>query len=822
MTVNQLAKVIGVSTDRLMYQLCEAGLEFSNTDQLVSEEEKRQLLTFLQKSHGQSVSSPQTKERITLRRKSLKKIQLNKDVNSAKTVNVEVRRKRVYMKKPAAVLEEPVVEPTPVDTPEPEQLAPTVPTAESPLPVKDEPPAPTSQPSTVKPALKSASQLAQPKSKTKASSAKSNGPVAQEINADVISKIDSISGIMKPNRSPSADAAAVTIKPVLTKKTKKQVVAPLTQHTFAKPVAPIVQDINVPETITVAELAKKMSVKAAQVIKTLMHMGVMATINQVLDQDTAALVVEEMGHCAKIVPTDSVESLLNVEPVQTAAAVARAPIVTVMGHVDHGKTSLLDYIRRTKVAAGEAGGITQHIGAYHVDTNKGMVTFLDTPGHEAFTAMRARGSQVTDLVVLVVAGDDSVKPQTIEAIQHAKAAKVPIVVAVNKMDKIEADLDQVLQSLASHDVLPEAWGGEYPVMPISAKTGAGIDELLDAILLQAEMLELKAVVEAPARGVVLESKISKGRGPVATLLVQSGTLHKGDMLLAGGQYGRVRSMLNECAHPIHEAGPSSPVEVLGLSGVCQVGDDVQVVMDERQAREVALLRQATQRDIKLSKQKRTSLENLLADVSTGEQKRLRIVLKGDTQGSVEALVGALQRLSVEGTEVTVVASGVGGISETDVNLAIASDAMMLGFNVRADTTAKKLIDRERVDLRYYSVIYDMVEFVQHMLQGLVEPKFTEMIVGTAEVRDVFRSSKWGAIAGCIVIDGLVKRNLPIRVLRDNVVIFEGQLESLRRYKQDIAEVRQGTECGIGVKHYTDIKVGDKIEIFKKHLVPVGQ
>jgi translation initiation factor IF-2 len=546
-----------------------------------------------------------------------------------------------------------------------------------------------------------------------------------------------------------------------------------------------------------------------------MKLGSMVTINQVLDQETAAIVVEEMGHTYKLLKENALEAELEVDREEFGQALPRAPVVTIMGHVDHGKTSLLDYIRRTKVAAGEAGGITQHIGAYHVKTGKGIITFLDTPGHAAFTAMRARGAKATDIVILVVAADDGVMPQTIEAIQHAKAANVPTVVAVNKIDKPDADPERIKSELAGRDVIPEEWGGDTLFTNVSAKTGQGIDELLDQVLVQAEMLELQAVAEGPAKGIVIESRLDKGRGPVATVLVQSGILRKGDMILSGLEYGRVRAMLDETGAQVVAAGPSIPVEVLGLSGTPNAGDDVIVIADERKAREVALFRQGKFREVKLAKQQKAKLESVFEQMEEGQARTLNIVLKADVQGSVEALVDALTKLSTEEAAVKIIASGVGGINESDVNLAMASDAVLIGFNVRADNAAKKLIDEEGVDLHYYSVIYEVIDEVKKALQGMLKPEFKEQIIGLAEVRSVFRSPKFGAVAGCMVTDGVVRRNNPIRVLRDNVVIFEGELESLRRFKDDVHEARAGMECGIGVRNYNDVREGDQIEVYER-------
>ena len=582
------------------------------------------------------------------------------------------------------------------------------------------------------------------------------------------------------------------------------------------PTAPVVREVRISEATTVAELAQKMSVKAADLIKRMMKMGAMATINQVIDQETAQLIVEEMGHTPVLINTDEVEETLHDGHEQASVdAISRAPVVTIMGHVDHGKTSLLDYIRRSRVAQGEAGGITQHIGAYHVETDHGMITFLDTPGHAAFTAMRARGAKCTDIVVLVVAADDGVMPQTKEAIEHARAAEVPLIVAVNKVDKPEADPDRVKNELAALDVIPEEWGGDTIYAHVSAKEGTGVEALLESILLQSEVLELKATPKGLAKGVVIESRLDKGRGSMASILVQAGELKQGDIVLAGLHYGRVRAMLDENGKPVKVAGPSIPVEILGLSGTPQAGDEVTAVADERKAREVALFRQGKYRDVKLARQQAAKLDNLFERMGNDDILSLNIVVKADVQGSVEALVDALARLSTDEVKVNVVSSAVGGISETDVNLAIASNAIMIGFNVRADATARRLIEAEGVDLHYYSVIYDVIDEVKQSMTGLLAPEFKEQIIGLAEVRDVFRAPKIGAIAGCMVLEGLVKRNNPIRVLRDNVVIYQGELESLRRFKDDVNEVRNGFECGIGVKDYNDVKVGDQIEVYER-------
>jgi translation initiation factor IF-2 len=586
-------------------------------------------------------------------------------------------------------------------------------------------------------------------------------------------------------------------------------------HGFQSPTGPIVREVAIGETITVGDLAQQMSVKAAEVIKFMFKMGTPVTINQVLDQETAQLIAEELGHKVKLVSDNALEEQLAELLKFEGEAITRAPVVTVMGHVDHGKTSLLDYIRRAKVAAGEAGGITQHIGAYHVETDRGMVTFLDTPGHAAFTAMRARGAQATDIVILVVAADDGVMPQTIEAIQHAKAAGVPLVVAVNKIDKPGADLDRIRSELSVHEVTSEEWGGDTPFVSVSAKMGTGVDDLLEAVLLQAEILELTATPSAPGRGVVVESRLDKGRGPVATVLVQDGTLRQGDMALVGSNYGRIRAMLDENGKPIKEAGPSIPVEILGLDGTPDAGDELSVLADEKKAREVALFRQGKFREVKLARAHAGKLENIFENMGQEEKKTLNIVLKSDVRGSLEALQGSLSGLGNDEVQVRVIGGGVGGITESDANLALASNAVLFGFNVRADAGARKIVEQEGLDLRYYNVIYDIIEDVKKALTGMLGSDVRENILGIAEVRDVFRSPKFGAVAGCMVTEGMVHRNRPIRVLRDDVVIFEGELESLRRFKDDVAEVRAGMECGIAVKSYNDVKAGDKIEVFEK-------
>ena len=599
------------------------------------------------------------------------------------------------------------------------------------------------------------------------------------------------------------------------KKRARQVVKRPVQHGFEKPTAPIVREVEIPESITVSELAQRMSVKSTEVIKAMMNLGSMVTINQMIDQETAAIVAEEMGHKAKMLKENALEEEIMQSGRTEEHETSRSPVVTIMGHVDHGKTSLLDFIRRSKVAAGEAGGVTQHIGAYSVKTEKGNVTFLDTPGHEAFTAMRARGAKVTDIVILVVAADDGVMPQTEEAIQHARAGSVPLIVAINKIDKADADPDRVKQELSKFEVIPEEWGGDTMFVNLSAKTGEGVDSLLDSISLQAEVLELKAVPDGPASGTVIEARLDKGRGPVATVLVQNGEMQRGDMILTGHEFGRVRAIHDENAAEVSAAGPSIPVEVLGLSGTPKAGDDMIVVPDERKAREIALFRQGKYREVKLAKQQASKAKDAITRMNDAAGVSVNVLIKTDVQGSAEALSEALQKLSGDEVAVNIISTGVGGITESDINLALASNGKVIGFNVRVDSAARKLVDEEGVDLRYYSVIYDVIDDVKAAINGLLSPEVREQIVGIAEVKEVFRSPALGEIAGCIVSSGLVRKANSIRVLRDNVVVYEGQLESLRRFKDDVNEVKSGTECGIGVKNYNDVKPGDQIEVFER-------
>jgi translation initiation factor IF-2 len=817
-TVKELAKVVDTPVERLLQQMREAGLSHSSAEQVVTDSEKQALLAHLKSSHGDKVEEPR---KITLQRKTTSTLK----VAGSKTISVEVRKKKTFVKR----------SPEELEAEKQRELEAQQAAAEAErLKAEEE-----------------AKRQAEEEAKRQAAAAASEAPAAAVaptpagepvVAAPVVEVERKKEDVRRPEKARSdederRERKNAQHRPTLKEKAPAPRVAPRSvdeesdgfrrggrgkakmkkrnQHGFQAPAGPVVREVSIGETITVGELAQQMSVKAAEVIKFMFKMGSPATINQVLDQETAQLVAEELGHKVKLVSDNALEDSLAESLKFEGEAVSRAPVVTVMGHVDHGKTSLLDYIRRAKVASGEAGGITQHIGAYHVQTDRGMITFLDTPGHAAFTQMRARGAKATDIVILVVAADDGVMPQTQEAVQHAKAAGVPIVVAVNKMDKPEANPDNIKNGLAALDVIPEEWGGDAPFIPVSAKAGTGIDELLEAVLLQAEVLELKATPTAPGRGVVVESRLDKGRGPVATVLVQDGTLRQGDMVLVGVNYGRVRAMLDENGKTIKDAGPSIPVEILGLDGTPDAGDEMMVVADEKKAREVALFRQGKFREVKLARAHAGKLENIFENMGQEEKKTLNIVLKADVRGSLEALQGSLSTLGNDEVQVRVVGGGVGGITESDANLALASNAVLFGFNVRADAGARKIVESEGLDMRYYNVIYDIIEDVKKALTGMLGSDVRENILGTAEVRDVFRSPKFGAVAGCMVIEGTVYRNRPIRVLREDVVIFEGELESLRRFKDDVAEVRNGMECGIGVKSYNDVKVGDKIEVFEK-------
>ncbi len=846
-TVNQLASDVGIPVDRLLKQLNDAGVAKQSGDDVITEQEKITLLNHLRRSHGKTDKKPaEATKKVTLKRRTTTELKVPASGGRAaratraapKTVAVEVRRKRVVRKDAAQAesekeralremeeaqraLEEQrrqreelaaqeearrkaLEEKRRQEEEERRRAEEAKKAAEEAARKQQEEAA--AAPTEPKPAPEPAEEPKKPKRMRAAPSresedrAKRGASRRRELH---------VSDDKRGKRSKGSKRARRLAE------TEDQ------QHGFQKPVQRKSLTIEVPETITVGDLAQRMAVKASEVIKTLMGMGMMVTINQPLDQETAMLVVEEMGHTAveeKV--KDAEEEVLAAleEELQQGELVPRAPVVTIMGHVDHGKTSLLDYIRKTRVAAGEAGGITQHIGAYHVNTDHGMITFLDTPGHAAFSAMRARGAKATDIIVLVVAADDGVMPQTKEAIQHARAAGVPLVVAINKIDKPEANPDRVMQELVAEEVVPEDWGGDTQFIPVSAHTGEGVEQLLEAILLQAELLELKVVADGPAKGIIVESSLDKGKGPVATVLVQSGTLKQADPIVSGTEYGRVRAMFDENGRKVKEAGPSIPVQVLGLSGAPHAGDDLVVVADEKKAREVAEVRRERQREGRLAEQKAAKLEQMFTRMTEGEVAYVNLIIKADVQGSVEALKESLQKIQADEAKVKIVAAGVGGINESDANLALTSGAAIIGFNVRADAAARRVIEEHGIDLRYYSIIYEVIDDVKKAVAGLLKPEVKEEIIGLAEVRDVFRSSKLGAIAGCIVLEGVVKRHNPIRVLRDNVVIYEGELESLRRFKDDVNEVKAGMECGIGVKNYNDVKVGDQIEVYERYEV----
>ncbi len=876
-TVKALASEIDTSVERLLKQFKDAGIEKS-ADDSISLDEKQVLLTHLKREHGDDGSAP---TRLTLQRKKRSTLSVSSTGGKSKDVQVEVRKKRTYVKRSdleeqrvaqeAALREQEdavkreaedlarreaeaakreAQEKAKREAKEKARIA-----AESEMASRE-----TAEEKAVREASEAqikteadelkhrqeeeAKRKAEDDSQRQLEEARKMAELNQERwtqQEGVINKMESTDHHTvtshfareaedeadrrqeaaprrrkkKKSAQEKEDSTSNRARGGKAGKFKGRMTKPTgMQHAFQKPVQKINRDIEIGETVTVAELANKMAVKATEVIKVMMRMGAIATINQVIDQETAHLVAEEMGHKVTLRKENELEEAVLLDRDASKKREPRAPVVTIMGHVDHGKTSLLDCIRKAHVASGEAGGITQHIGAYHVETDNGMITFLDTPGHAAFTSMRARGAKVTDIVVLVVAADDGVMPQTIEAIQHAKAAEVPLIVAVNKIDKEGANFDQVKNELSHHNVMSEDWGGENMFVYVSAKAGTNIDGLLEAILLQSEVLELDAVRESMASGVVIESRLDKGRGPVATVLVQEGTLRKGDIVLCGLEYGRVRAMRDENGKDVDEAGPSLPVEILGLSGVPHAGDEATVVRDERKAREVALYRQGKFRDVKLARQQKAKLENMFSNLEEGEVSDLNVVLKADVQGSVEAIADSLTRLSTDEVKVKIVGSGVGAITETDAVLAAASNAILVGFNVRADASARKTIDIENLDLRYYSVIYALIDEVKQAMSGMLAPEFKQEIIGLAEVREVFKSPKLGAIAGCMVTEGLIKRNNPIRVLRDNVVIYEGELESLRRFRDDVNEVAKGYECGIGVKNYNDVRPGDQIEVFE--------
>jgi len=815
-TVKQLATLVGISAEQLLSQMARAGIDKSSQDDVVTDDEKQKLLAHIRSGQSKVAAEP---AKVTLRRKSTSTIKAG-----AGAVNVEVRKKRTYVHRDltaeaekqreieeaklreAQEAEEQARREVEVAT----QVAETEVSAEAPVVEESAPPVE---------AVVIEAPIVEPPPPPKEDDGRRHKkePHARRDRPnddDEPRRHGKPSGKRDDKRSKIAATDDERGPKMRGRRKPGKAAEELSSHKFEKPAAPIIREVKISGPVTVAELANQMAVKSGELIKILMKMGVMATINQVLDEDTAVLVVEEMGHKIEVVADDALEqSVLDDYQELQGERAPRAPVVTVMGHVDHGKTSLLDRIRKSRVAAGEAGGITQHIGAYHVDTDNGMITFIDTPGHAAFTSMRARGAQVTDVVILVVAADDGVMPQTEEAVQHARAAGVPIVVAVNKIDKEEADPDRVKTELASREVIPEDWGGDVQFISVSAHTGQGIDELLEAVLLQSELLELTAVHEGQARGTVVESRLDRGRGPVATVLVQNGLLKVGDAILAGEQVGKVRALVDENGKQIKKAGPSIPVEILGLSGTPDAGDELMVLENERKAREVAEFRSERTRDAEHKRQQAQKLDQMFANMEAGEVSNLNIVLKTDVRGTLEALSAALLKLATDEVRVNLIAQGVGGITESDATLASSAGAIVLGFNVRADAGARQVIERDGIELRYYSVIYDIVDDVKAAMSGLLAPELREEIVGVAEVRDVFNSPKFGQIAGCMVVEGIVYRNKKIRVLRDNVVIYEGELESLRRFKDDVNDVRNGTECGIGVKNYTDVKPGDKIEVF---------
>ncbi|MBT4214241.1 MAG: translation initiation factor IF-2 [Porticoccaceae bacterium] len=849
-TVTELAKTVGASVDRLLMQMKEAGLSHDSADAAVSDEEKQTLLAYLKGLHGENSGEP---KKITLRRKTVSTLRSG----NRKTVNIEVRKKRTYIKRSDEELQaqadleteakarqeaemaakeaaEPVVKKSSgTDDIEDKRLAAIAGRRKA-----DEEAREAAEKEAAEKLEEEARKASEAASALASDEAKKAGKTTKHVAAPVVDPVQDKGRRHGKPVVDDEDKLAKKAKKTLGKPGKKKprlqlddsderssknrlkttgvVLKVDNKHTFNKPVEKKTFEVAIPEELTVGDLAAKMALKSGVVVKELMKLGVMANINQVIDQETAFLVVEELGHEPVAAVEDTIEDELTKQFENIESEVdgePRAPIVTVMGHVDHGKTSLLDRIKKTHVASGEAGGITQHIGAYHVNTPKGMVTFLDTPGHAAFTAMRARGAQATDVVILVVAADDGVMPQTEEAIQHARAAGVPLVVAINKMDKEGADPEKVTSELGAKDVIPEEWGGDTQFIKVSAETGDGIEELLEAVLLQSELLELKAPVDVPARGVIVEARVDKGRGVVATALIQQGTLRKGDFMLAGESVGKIRAMTNEMKKPIAEAGPSIPAEILGLDEAPNAGDEFFVVADERKAKEIAELRATKARHDRMSRQQAAKLENMFTDMGSEQVNKLNLIVKTDVRGSLEAINSALHDFANDEVAVDIVSSGVGGITESDINLALTTGAIVLGFNVRAGGSAKALAEKESVELRYYSIIYNLLDEVKLALSGMLAPETKEDIVGIAEVRDVFRSPKFGAIAGCMVVEGSVFRNKPIRVLRDDVVIYQGELESLRRFKDEASDVRNGMECGIGVKDYNDVKAGDLIEVY---------
>lgn len=841
-TISEFASDVGATVERIQEQLVEAGLPNKKAEEVITDSEKSILLDFLRKKHGKGESSEPRK--ITLRRKTVSELQVpvvtqGRAKPRSKTVNIEFRKRRTYAKRgdvaetlkqeeatklveeqlAADLVDKQKITDAELNTsevlnePQVEELM----TTEK-EPIFDE---------TVE--IKSVEVKTNKQAIDEVVTEEQLNKIIPEIVTPVVAKRPIVKEVVKPSNKEKARKEKArhgrqelhVASKGSGRRRKKARHTPVihqsgdNQHGFEKPTVPIVKEIEIPESITLAELAQRMSVKGSEVVKVMMGLGTMATINQTIDQETAGIVVEEMGHKSKFQNDNALEEEMIQAAQQDGNQITRAPIVTIMGHVDHGKTSLLDYIRRTKVAASEAGGITQHIGAYRVTTDNGDITFLDTPGHEAFTSMRARGAKVTDLVIIVVAGDDGVMPQTEEAVKHAKAGNVPIIIAVNKMDKENSDPERVKQELSKFEIIPESWGGDTQFIPVSALTGEGVDDLLESVLLQTEILELKAVESGSASGAVIESRLDKGRGPIASILVQNGMLNKGDVVLSGHEFGRVRAMIDDTGIEVTSAGPSTPVEVLGLSGTPNAGDEMMVVPDEKKAREIALFRQGKYRETRMAQQHASKLENVMTQMQEGEVSLLNLLIKADVQGSSEALVDSLTRLSNEEVKVNIISSGVGGITESDINLAMASNAVVMGFNVRADASARKLIDAEGVDLRYYSIIYDLIDDVKKALSGMLSPEVREQITGVAEVKEVFKSPKFGDIAGCMVMTGRVNRNNPIRVLRDNVVIYEGELESLRRFKDDVNEVKSGMDCGIGVKNYSDVQTGDQIEVFER-------
>lgn len=839
-TVSELAKVVGVPVERLLSQVKEAGLPHTKADDPISNEDKNTLLIFLRRSHGDSESKDAAPKKITLKRKTVETLKSASNHGRGKTVAVEVRKKRTYVKRSELQTEK---EETQEQVPHVDEQVSSVP--ESVPQIEAAPELGAASPAPEAPAKEEtvADSASKPEIEAPITASIEEAPVEPRRHAappraelgkgakkDAASKDDDKNAFRKKDKAPARkltkgrsstddfvlEDGEYADGPRGRRGGRKSKSRANKQHGFEKPTEFISREITIGEANSVTELAQKMSVKSAEVVKVLFKMGVMATINQVLDQDTTTLLVEEMGHTVKFVSEDHLEESLY-ESIAYAGgeeSVARAPVVTVMGHVDHGKTSLLDYIRKATVVSHEAGGITQHIGAYHVETPGGMICFLDTPGHAAFSAMRSRGAKATDVIVLVVAADDGVKPQTEEAIAHARASGVSIVVAINKVDKPDIDLDRVRNELAALGVISDAWGGDTQFVEVSAHTGQGIEDLLEAILLQAELLELKAFIDAPGKGVVIESRLDKGRGPVASVLVQNGTLKVGDVVLVGHEYGRVRALVDEMSQSVKSAGPSIPVEILGLTGVPEAGDEFVVVADEKKAKEVAALRRERHKDNKVALQQTNKAETMFAGIGRANMGIMNIVLKTDVRGSLEAIVSSLHKLGTDEVQVNIVSAGVGGISETDAHLAATSKAMIIGFNVRADKSARQIIESEGLELRYYNIIYNVIDDAKAILGGMLTPEMREEILGVAEVRDVFNSPKFGQIAGSMVIEGTVYRNKPIRVLRDDVVIYEGELESLRRFKDEASSVRMGMECGIGVKNYNDVKIGDKIEVYQ--------